>query len=160
MASEQVWASAAGFNHTGPTPEARVYVDLGTALLDIELHRPYRTIFGLWRCEWCMERCKRPGCETRLAAMSYFNKHASRRDREWYSHGPHAGLFSETEVHSVINLAPAKASAPAVSAQRPLSPLEQRPGGHRWKRGRRPSPRPHTDHPREYPIESRAQVGA
>jgi hypothetical protein len=142
-------------------PETQVYVDLGTALRDIELHRPYRTMFGLWRCEWCLERCKRSGCDIRLAAMKYFNEHASDRDREWYtSSRPHAGLFSETEVHAVINLAPAKASVPAIPAPRPASPVEQRPVGHRRKRGRRSSPRPRTDHHLEHPIESPARVVA
>lgn len=133
-------------------PETQVYADLGVALYDIELHQVYRTVFGLWRCEWCRERCKRAGCPIRLAATAYFNQHASGRDREWYtSSRPHFGLFSETEVHTILRF------DEEPEPQQPPTPVKQhRPGDHR--RGRRPSARPQADRRHDYPIESPAQV--
>jgi hypothetical protein len=143
-------------------PETQVYVDLGKALYDIELHKPYRTVFGLWRCEWCQERCKRAGCPIRLAATAFFDEHASPRDREWYttSH-PHAGLFSETEVHSILGLDEKPEAAPirsAKAAKRRTARAKRRArGDHR--RGRRPSPGPRADRRHDYPMESPTGAG-
>ncbi|MFG3342393.1 hypothetical protein [Glycomyces sp. NPDC048151] len=129
------------------------YVDLGVALIDIDLHQPYRTVFGLWRCEWCAERCKRAGCEIRREALSYFQRRADERDRDKYTAQPYAGLFSDTELHTVVGRSPVP-RAP-IPAQRPPSPIEQRPPrAHRRKR--RDASRPRADRRRESP----AGVGA
>lgn len=138
-------------------PETSVYDDLGVALIDIELHKAYRTVFGRLRCEWCKERCDKTGrCPTGRGAVAYFDANANARDRQWYTSTPHADLFSNTEVHAVLDLS----RAPKTRVlERPPAP-EERPRRRGRRRGRKPSPHPDNGHRHEYQVESPGRVAA